>query len=181
MTSTSLDEFVVLCNQYYTCYSIAAMEIARWGAQLRPELTGSPNQSLFMGGGPPGEGNVHSRVRMQDAVLYSEKDGEYADRIAKAMFVTLYSEWDEHYRHMIAKELGVAAGQVKSDLMGDVRHVRNWIVHNKSVADEKRHKIKVLPWQLGPGEFKITAERFAAFMIIVNQAQFALVGSARGE
>jgi len=111
---------------------------------------------------------------MRDAVKYSEKDGEYADRIAKAMFVTLYAEWDERFRKMIATECGVAAKQIKSDLMGDVRLVRHWIVHNKSVVNKKRHDLKVLPWQFDAGELKITADRFAAFMVLVNQTEFAI-------
>lgn len=150
------------------------MEIVKSGVRWRSQLNDDPNQALFMGAGPPDEGNVHSRVRMRDAVKYSEKDGEYADRIAKAMFVTLYAEWDERFRKMIATECDVAAKQIKSDLMGDVRLVRHWIVHNKSVVDKKRHDLKVLPWQLDTGELKITADRFAAFMVLVNQTEFAI-------
>jgi hypothetical protein len=167
--SQSLTTFRDLCHQYYTCYTAATIGFEQFATQLQPLLTGDPNQSLFVGNGHPDKGQVKSRIPMRVAVAYLRKDGEFTDRIAKAILVTIYAEGDERYRPMMASEFGIPTKQIKSDLMGDVRHVRNWIVHNKSIVDEKRHSLKILQWQVEEGELKINRAMFAVLMDMINQ------------
>ncbi|MBD2612334.1 MAG: hypothetical protein RMY62_023595 [Nostoc sp. ZfuVER08] len=133
------------------------------------------DQKLFIGSGHPDEAKPHSQIRMRDALLYSEKDGVFSDTIAKSIIVAIYSEWDEMYRQKIADEVGVEAKNLASDLMGDLRHVRNWIVHNKSVVDKNHKKIKILPWQLHQGEeLKVSSEMFSSLIDAINVMQVAV-------
>ncbi|MGR3342583.1 MAG: hypothetical protein ACU0DI_05045, partial [Paracoccaceae bacterium] len=54
--------------------------------------------------------------------------------------------------------LGWEKDEVWCDVMGDVRYIRHWILHTKSVADEKRlKKMKILDWPDKPGPIVLGA------------------------
>lgn len=111
-------------------------------------------------------------MKMPVVVAHSEKNGAFTDILAKTLIVLMYTEWDELHRHNMAQELGVKAGDLKSDLMGDLRHVRHWIVHNKSRVDAKCKAIKLLPWSLSEGEvLNINKEQMAQLMDHINSMQ----------
>jgi hypothetical protein len=167
--SGELSKFQERCHHYFTCFTFAAKGLQSVADKFRPGLVEGKNQSLFIGSGHPDEGKAHSKVKLKDAVLSSAKDGVFSDTIAKSIIVTIYSEWEEMYRHKIAEEAGAEAKNIISDLMGDLRIVRNWIVHNKSVVDKDRAKIKVLSWQLQEGhELKVTSEMFSSLIDNIN-------------
>lgn len=113
---------------------------------------------------------------MRDVVNFSSKDGLYINTLAKSLMVSLYSEWDELYRHRLATGIGVEAAAIRADLMGDLRHVRNWIVHNKSVVG--KNQLKVLPWHESAGSIlAVSEERFAQFMDKLNEMEVYVVGA----
>ena len=61
----------------------------------------------------------------------------------------------------------IAAGDVQCDLMGDVRHIRNAIIHENSEIGEKViDKLKMLPsiWKPEPGNLTITENMVHALM-----------------
>ena len=46
----------------------------------------------------------------------------------------LYHRWDEWYRHRISRALGLQKGDVRCTLMGEVRLLRNVIVHENAIV-----------------------------------------------
>lgn len=136
---------------------------------FKPHFLEGQEQKLFIGSGHPDQGQAHSKISLKDAVTHSQKNGMFSDMIAKAIIVTVYSEWDELYRHKIAHEVEADAKNVASDLMGDLRIVRHWIVHKKSVIDKDHTKIKILPWPLSFGEeLKISNDMFSSLIDMIN-------------
>ena len=173
--SQELIRFQERCHQYFTCFTFATRGLQHVAENLRPHIVEQQNQSLFIGSGHPNEAKPHSQIKMKDALLYSKKDGIFSDTIAKSIIVAIYSEWDEMYRQKIANEVGVETKSITSDLMGDIRHVRNWIVHNKSLVDKNHAKIKILSWQLHEGqELKVSSEMFSILIDEVNVMQVAV-------
>jgi len=86
------------------------------------------------------------------------------------LIVRIYSDWDEKFRAAIGLEYGVGAKAVSCDLMGDVRHVRNWIIHKKSVVPPCAKPLKILPWELAPRDaLVLTKDRFEQLMIELNR------------
>ena len=57
------------------------------------------------------------------------KGGEFETMFAKAFVVSSYHTWEEVTRPKIAQALGISHRDVQSDLMGEWRHLRNWLVH----------------------------------------------------
>jgi len=137
--------------------------------KLRSRLVEGQDPSLFIGTGHPDQGKTHSRIKLRVAVASSARDGEFSDTIDKSIIVAIFSEWEGLYRRKIAKEVGVEAKRVTSDLMGDLRIVRNWIVHSKSVVGKNCTRIKVLSWQLHQDqELKVTGQMFSSLIDEIN-------------
>jgi hypothetical protein len=178
-TSQILAEFQARGHELYTCFVFAAAGLNRAAEHLRPHLTGEANQTLLVGDTAPGQGKAQARIKMQDLIAFSSKGGLFTDTLAKSLIVSLYSEWDELYRHRFAKEIGVEASAVRADLMGDLRQIRNWIVHNKSVVGDK--PLKVLPWQLSAGSLLSISEKcFVQFMDQLNEMQVYVADAQSG-
>ena len=63
--------------------------------------------------------------------------GDFEDRQNRALVVMLYHRWEEWYRHRIGQVLGVAKDEVRCLLMGEVRQLRNLIVHENGIVPEE--------------------------------------------
>ena len=57
--------------------------------------------------------------------------GEFETTFAKSFVVSAYQMWEEVTRGDIAKALGTSHNDIRSDLMGEWRHLRHWLVHPK--------------------------------------------------
>ena len=55
--------------------------------------------------------------------------GEFETTSAKSFVISAYQIWEEVVRPRIAQALGTSHDDVRSDLMGEWRHLRNWLVH----------------------------------------------------
>ena len=64
------------------------------------------------------------------------RGGSFELAYTKAFVVFAYHTWDEVARPDIASALKVEAIDVKSDLMGEWRHLRHWVIHTG--ADNKK-------------------------------------------
>lgn len=167
--SPSLEKFQAVCHEYYTCFVLSAEGMRSFVQGLPIDPVKYPDQKFFIGNTPPEEGAAQSVMSAAQAHSSAQKNGTFPDIIAKALIIRLYAEWDERYRHEIAKEFGVNAKKVLCDLMGDVRRVRNWIVHSKSVIQNDAEKIVVLPWSVTPKkELRVSVEMLQQLMDSIN-------------
>jgi len=129
-----------------------------------------PNQRLSIGHADPDEGvPPQSVMSASKAVASAQRDGLFPDILAKALLIRLYAEWDERYRRDIGIEFGVKTSNVTAELMGELRIIRNWIVHKKSIVGTDASKIRVLPWKLKAGsEMQISSAMFRELVDCIN-------------
>lgn len=100
-----------------------------------PERRISAGTTLPDGEEKPGKSTT--AVLTQGQLLASfAKGGEVEDMQNKAFLVMLYQRWDEWYRHRIAKELGLEKNKVRCSLMGEVRQLRNVVIHDNGMVPE---------------------------------------------
>lgn len=158
-----LGEFGKECESTFACFLFASKGIENLREIIRSQSS-PPNARLFISETDPTSKRATATILVADAIKKMEADGEYFDRIAKALHVLLYSRWDEYYRKEVGRVIGVAGDQVRCDLMGDLRHIRNCIVHAKSIITKEHNKIKCLCWDLKPGHFSITKRMLADFI-----------------
>ncbi len=108
-----------------------------------------------------------------DSVLEAFKEaGEFERLYAKSFVVFTYQVWEEVTRPKIARALKVEkAKHVKADLMGDWRHLRNWLVHrSKKTENDFFEKATILPDALNmePGDPSLTANGVGTLMKYLN-------------
>ncbi len=85
-------------------------------------------------------------LKNKDALSGMRKDGPFSQIIAHGTINWIYSLWNEEYRAKVAAELELEVGDVMCDVMGDLRIIRNFIVHDNAVADRRVDRLKVLRW-----------------------------------
>ncbi|MHC4460641.1 MAG: hypothetical protein ACYS6W_03270 [Planctomycetota bacterium] len=113
-------------------------------------------QKSYYGRGDPNKpGSVLLQVSTQaEQKARNEEGGANYKFIANMCLVSIYQYWEDEYRKKIEQALGLEENVVQSDIMGDIRWLRESIIHNKGVAKKKVEKSKVLKW------FKKGAEIF---------------------
>jgi hypothetical protein len=167
-SSQALTDFQSHCQQHYICYSLAALGLLQFSSRLE-ELKADRTKSLIVGTGHPDDGRWQGVINLGTLLDSSQTDGVFPDTIAKAFVSTIYTMWDELYRHLVADEIGVSHKALKSDLMGDLRLVRNCIVHRKSVITDEGTRKRELAWPLAPGPLVISAEMFRLLIDQINK------------
>ena len=163
----AISEFKRSCQEYYICYSVAAIgleQAANRIAALSPDRT----KTFHIGTGPPEVGDWQASISMGKYLDSSVRGGAFSDQLAKAFVTAIFSSWDELYRPRIAEEAKVATKKVRSDLMGDLRHIRHCIVHKNSVVTSEHRKLKELNWPMLPGALRITPEMFKGLIDQIN-------------
>jgi len=105
------------------------------------------------------------------ALIYHEcSQGEFKERLQKDTghnnlinnfcLIMLYEYWED-IRCRIASIQNLETNSVKSDLFGDLRHIRHDIVHNKGIASNQYSvQNKLLKWFNTNDSINITEERF---------------------
>ena len=85
-----------------------------------------------------GDPNLPGNILSRPGWRRSELIKNLAPRAISDQFLgwanLVYDRWEGDYHHRIAAILGCAHGEVRCDVMGDLRRIRNDITHNRGVA-----------------------------------------------
>jgi hypothetical protein len=74
---------------------------------------------------------IHQRIiRTPDYVKANANDGFNEQQICWSLIVFIFAFWDEEVRPRIARNRNVQPGDIKINVFGDLRLLRNAIVHN---------------------------------------------------
>lgn len=82
----------------------------------------------------------------KEALDGMRKNGPFSQIIAHGIITWVYSLWNEVYREKIAAELSKDTNDIMCDVMGDIRIIRNFIVHDHAVASKKVDELTALDW-----------------------------------
>jgi hypothetical protein len=89
----------------------------------------------------------------------NEEGGQNYKTIANMCIVEIYSLWEDHYREKIGAELNIKKSEVTSDIMGDIRHYRNSIIHHQGIAIREIQTCKLLKWHTVNDEISLDQEQ----------------------
>lgn len=173
--SLAVNAFINLCQSAHICYSISTIGLENFSKTLKKQRP-NPERTMFFGKGHPNSGQYHAKINMRALIKSLEPDGSYYDSLAKSQIILIYASWDEHYRPLIAEENNCKNAEVTCDLMGDIRLIRNCIVHNKSIITDEHKKMKVLSWSIQPGTLFINKEMFQALIEHTNGIIIKIAG-----
>ena len=124
-----------------------------------PNLEQSPGQSTIV------------QMPLSDFLEWLRPGGESENQHTKALIVFMYHLWEEGFRKKIADSLSISQDWVKCDLMGDIRHIRNCIIHNNSViSQDLLNRLKILSqiWDIRLGKLLISENMIHLLMEQIN-------------
>lgn len=102
---------------------------------LRTEHSTGPTQKMYYVGSDHGQTNVVLReLTREEFESRNRPGGPNVTFFGNMCLVALYQYWEGSYRNPLAEALGVDRTQLHVQIMGEVRHIRRAIIHNKAVA-----------------------------------------------
>ena len=182
-----LDEYRDVCQMQYIAFNGVCngrtLAYERFKSSFDPA---NMDNTFFVGTAFPGSkqspgASTIASTKIGDLLKGLAEGGEIENQHAKAFVVLIYHLWDEKYRPAIGSLLSVdPTKQVLCDLMGDVRLVRNLIIHSDSVVPQRFvHRLTMLQeiWNLQPGELKLTEKMIHSLMEQINAIRVNIAAS----
>lgn len=84
---------------------------------------------------------IHNRImRTVDYLEANSKGGPNEGQYCQAILVFLFTFWEEEIRPRLAALRNVNVREIKSDIMGDLRVLRNTILHSKGILGTENFK-----------------------------------------
>ena len=95
-----------------------------------------PGAQMFVGQGDPNlpESRVYSAWRVDQLEGRLGDKGLVAVELGRQWVVTVFAYWESAFRKRFAAALGVPWNAVIDPMMGDIRRLRNDIVHHSALA-----------------------------------------------
>lgn len=106
---------------------------------------------------------------LKSAILYfanlqhihaNEEKGWNLRLVGNYCLVALYQYWEENTRPRIAKVFRVGTNEIRNPLFGDIRTIRNAIIHNKGIATSDVEKNRFFKWYKRGEEIIIDKQQY---------------------
>lgn len=126
---------------------------------------------------------IHHRIiRAVDYIAINAAGGSNEQQHAQAVLVFLYTYWELETRPRLAAAKGCDTGEIRADIMGDLRILRNVILHAKGIMrpDALKSLKKLGAWFTTGEPIHISFERMKQILIWVHQACAFLLFEWRG-
>src|SRR4030042_3445577 len=83
---------------------------------------------------------IHNQIIRSDEYLEANRPGgRNEQQHSRAILIFLFTYWEAEIRPRLARAKGVAPHDIRSDIMGDLRILRNVILHAKGVLQPDKH------------------------------------------
>ena len=144
----AIEEFEQMLNSITGLFVDSQDAYALLQAKVESEAEGKDwDTPIYYGDGPQGAANhVAHTTTIAERIGRNADCGENATFVGNMALAMIYSYWEDRYRVQLAQIRGVAKDDIKSDVMSDIRHLRNSIIHNRGVATKEVQNCKVLRW-----------------------------------
>jgi len=97
------------------------------------------------------------------------KGGKNYKVIGNLSICQVYSYWEDYYRAHVAKDLGILKNELRADIFGDIRLLRNSILHHRAVALPDIEKCRLTNWFRKGDCIVIDKEKFEFIMLHVKR------------
>ena len=178
-----LEEFRSTCHKYYFAFGHATLgykaQHERYGQFIEPanyENRISTGSSFPNAKQSPGRSTI-AQMTQGELLKGLEDGGLFEDHVAKSLVVVIYHLWNEYYRPRIAKAVSAEPNQVVCELLGDIRRVRNLIIHESSVVPGSfANSLTFLPqiWNFESTELRITSGMVHSLMEQLNALRLTI-------
>jgi hypothetical protein len=96
----------------------------------------NPDPNLFLGAGNPNDPSTRPDAswRLSDLRSAADHNGWLQQWLTDAWIALIFARWESHYRPEFARAHGLDVASVQCDVIGDLRHLRNDVIHHAGVA-----------------------------------------------
>jgi hypothetical protein len=135
-----------------------------------PRDPANPDALIYFGIGDPNDAasQKYAAWTRSNLPMMLDEDGFVIRQLGQQWAVFVFDEWDSWVRKRLAEAHGCDKNDIQVDVFGDLRLIRNDIIHNGGTASEKwSGKARVLKWFVPGHPITISAEHVAEFMAVV--------------
>ena len=115
---------------------------------------------------------IHNRIiRASDYIAANSEGGSNAQQHSQAILVFLFTYWEDEIRPRLATLKSVDFQEIQSDIMGDLRILRNVILHEKGIIHLDKHKAlkKLKAMFIVDQPVHISYERMHQIFVLIKQ------------
>ena len=179
----TLEEFRYVCQRHYFAYVFTAHGLhAEYDQFDRIFNPANRNRPFEIGSSVPNAPQLPGKstigyIREGELLDALKSGGEFENALAKAFMVFVHQLWDDQYRIEIARALSVHKRSVICPLLGDLRRIRNLIIHQHSIVPAGfSSSLEFLPhiWTLMPGSLTISNHMMNSLMEQLNAIQLTV-------
>lgn len=156
--------FRALCHEHFVAWSEANMGLSAQRERLpnmMPQGVGGTIGfvSRASDSAPPPLSHSIPQMDMEQYRAALEPDGDFVQYQNRALIVFIYQTWEDGVRPQISKLYGVESDRVRCHLMGDLRHVRNDIIHRKGrISTDRDLPLLSQFWRVESDEWRFLGE-----------------------
>jgi hypothetical protein len=163
--------------------AIAAFSFARLGLRSVAETTAglttmssNPDPMHYIGVGDPTDPESFWAWRRSELLWQVAQDGPAETRLGHQWIAYVYAGWQEAFRPRLAACHGCAKADLRYPVLGDLRHLRNDVIHHRGVATaHNTGKCTVLAHWFAEGEvIRLRDEHFVEFRTLLPWDRMAI-------
>jgi hypothetical protein len=167
---TILQELAQFLHDSVFSTVICVMGLLRLGEYVVqfPRSQENPDPRIFIGSGPPGQVGPFGVRHMSEVLNDVAKGGPVETTLGQQWLVSVFTAWEHNFRRRLATAHGVDESQITAPVLGDLRHLRNDVVHHHGIATaENTGKCLVLRHWVAVGDpIRLSGEHFDELMRI---------------
>ncbi len=111
----------------------------------------------------------------------NERNGQNEHVIGRLCVILLYQYWEDHYRARIASEMNLTKDSLRLPVMGDLRLLRQSIIHHQGIALKDMERCETIPWFREGAAIALNRKQIETIIFLVKTALDGLAGQARKE
>lgn len=149
--------------------NLGLVRLSRYWAEQRP--IDAPNDvGVLFGRGNPNHENSRYQYRRTfiDLIADSRDEGRHIIHLRRMAMVFVFSAWETRHRPSLIDVSGRA--DVRADAFGDLRHLRNFLLHSQGVLDRRLETLTMFPvgQEISPSKDDFD-DTFRALIDAINQ------------
>lgn len=185
--SAARKEFLIAIGDLFVAYfdGVAGYELYRGQIeqvqQAAARATGKSikeldSQIIIYGHGDPNDPDARSMLEAPQSLIKARnvKNGHNSIFLARMLIVGVYHLWEEVHRHAVAAEQGMTHKELVADLFGDIRHLRNAIVHGRGIATGEVAGARVLKWFAKGEAINLTSDHIKELLFQLSDWNYGI-------
>jgi hypothetical protein len=163
MDTNPIFEFEEIVNMIVGVYYDATIGFDIYQDRLRKiQPNSSPSTSLSYGDTNPDDpvAKVEHSALFSEVISRNTQTGSNFRFIGNMCLISIYQYWEDDYRKKIAELLGKKKNALKEPIMGDMRLLRNSIIHHRAITKKEVEECALLNWYKEGDQIFINKDQF---------------------